>query len=47
MSLYSGTDVQIHFSANNNKKAGVVVLKTFRGTRKIDRFLEEINSIMK
>lgn len=44
--IYTGTDVQIYFRANNNKKAGMLVLKTFMGTKKIDRFLEETGSVM-
>lgn len=45
--IYTGTDVQIYFRANNNQKAGMLVLKTFMGTKKIDRFLEEANNIMR
>jgi hypothetical protein len=45
--IYTGTDVQMYFSANNNKKAGMMVLKTFMSTKKIDRFLEETGSIIK
>lgn len=45
--IYTGTDVQIYFSANNNKKEGMLVLKTFIRTGKIDQFLEETGNIMK
>lgn len=45
--IYSGTDVQIYFRENNNKKAGMLVLKSFIGTKKIDLFLEETGNIMK
>ena len=45
--IYSGTDVQIYFRENNNKKAGMLILKSFIGTKKIDLFLEETGNIMK
>lgn len=45
--IYSGTDVQIYFRENNNKKAGMLILKSFVGTKKIDQFLEETGNIMK
>ena len=44
--IYTGTDVQIYFRENNNRKAGMLVLKTFMGTKKIDRFLDETKNIM-
>jgi hypothetical protein len=44
--IYTGTDVQIYFRENNNRKAGMLVLNTFMGTKKIDQFLEETRSIM-
>jgi uncharacterized membrane protein len=44
--IYTGTDVKIYFRANNNQKEGALVLKTFLGTKKIDRFLDEVKNIM-
>jgi hypothetical protein len=44
--IYSGTDVKMYFQIPGSNKQKVLQLKSFRSTKKIDRFLEESRYIM-
>lgn len=44
--IYSGTDVKMYFEIPGSTKQKVLALKSFRSTKKIDRFLEESRYIM-
>ncbi|HEY8920775.1 MAG TPA: hypothetical protein VIM87_30265 [Chitinophaga sp.] len=44
--IYAGTEVQMFFTPPNTKQPAVVVVSTIRQSRKIERFIEEIKSIM-
>jgi hypothetical protein len=45
--VHTGTEVQMHFQRPGEDKQRAIALSSFRNTRKIDRFVEEIRSIMK
>ncbi len=45
--IYAGTDVQMCFQKNGATKAKALLLTSFRNTKKIDRLVEEIKTIMK
>ncbi|KAA2239716.1 hypothetical protein F0L74_26350 [Chitinophaga agrisoli] len=45
--IYAGTDVQMYFLEKSSGKAKSMLLTSFRNTRHIDRFVEEVKSIMK
>lgn len=45
--IYSGTEVNIHFYRPGDKKERAMQLSTFRNTRKIERFIQEVKSIMR
>ncbi|MEJ7560771.1 MAG: hypothetical protein WKF66_20840 [Pedobacter sp.] len=44
--IYSGTDVQVYFFKPGSQKEDVIVLQSFFSTRKVERFIIEINSII-
>ena len=44
--IYSGTDVQVYFLKPGSEKEDVIVLQSFFSTRKVERFITEINSII-
>ncbi|MEO3403408.1 hypothetical protein AAFN85_05875 [Mucilaginibacter sp. CAU 1740] len=44
--IYSGTDVKMYFQIPGSNKQKILPLKSFRSTKKIDRFLEESRYIM-
>lgn len=44
--VYAGTEVQMYFTPPNVKQPNVMVVSTIRQSRKIERFIEEIKSIM-
>jgi hypothetical protein len=44
--IYSGTDVQVYFLKPGAQKEDVMVLQSFFSTRKVERFIAEINSII-
>jgi hypothetical protein len=44
--IYSGTDIQMHFQRPENNKPEAIVVKTFRRSRSIDRFVRELYQIM-
>jgi hypothetical protein len=44
--IYSGTDVQVYFLKPGADKEDVIVLQSFFSTRKVERFITEINSII-
>lgn len=43
---YSGTDVQVYFLRPDKQKEDVLVLSSFFGTKKVERFVAEVNSIL-
>ncbi|SFM61966.1 hypothetical protein SAMN05428949_0197 [Chitinophaga sp. YR627] len=45
--LYSGTEVHMYFQKPGENKEKAVVLASFRNTQKIERFIQEVNSIMR
>lgn len=45
--IYSGTDVHMYFAPAGKRKEEVLQLSSFRNTRKIDRFIAEVQQIMK
>ena len=44
--IYSGTDVQVYFLRPDKQKEDVLVLSSFFGTKKVDSFVAEVNSIL-
>ena len=44
--IYTGTDVQIYFLKPQSQKEDVLVLQSFMSTRKVERFISEVNSII-
>lgn len=44
--IYTGTDVQLYFFNPSTQKEEVIVLQSFFSTKKVDRFISELNSIM-
>ncbi|MFC4211060.1 hypothetical protein ACFOWA_07705 [Pedobacter lithocola] len=44
--IYSGTDVQVYFLKPDKQKEEAIVLQSFFSTRKVERFIAEVNSIM-
>ncbi|MCX2476298.1 hypothetical protein OQZ33_18330 [Pedobacter sp. MC2016-05] len=44
--IYSGTDVQVYFLRPDRQKEDVLVLSSFFGTKKVERFVAEVNSIL-
>jgi hypothetical protein len=44
--IYSGTDVQLYFLQHASQKEDVIVLQSFFSTRKVERFIAEVNSII-
>lgn len=44
--IYSGTDVQVYFLKPGEQKEEVMVLSSFFSTKKVERFVAEVNSII-
>jgi len=44
--IYSGTDVQVYFLKAGAQKEDVIVLQNFFSTKKVERFIAEVNSII-
>ncbi len=44
--IYSGTDVRMELQPANKSKSVAITIHSFNNTRKIERFIEETNSIM-
>ena len=44
--IYSGTDVQVYFLKPGAQKEDVIVLQSFFSTKKVERFITELNSII-
>ena len=44
--IYSGTEVNAEIYLPSKDKMHVMSLKSFMGTKKIDRFLDEVNTIL-
>lgn len=44
--IYQGTDVHMYFQKSADAKAKAMTVSTFRNTQKIERFMQEIHSIM-
>ncbi|GGI28623.1 hypothetical protein [Pedobacter mendelii] len=44
--IYSGTDVRAYFLKPGSQKEVVIVLQSFFSTRKVERFVAEVNSII-
>ncbi|WP_010603008.1 hypothetical protein [Pedobacter agri] len=44
--IYSGTDVQLYFLKPGDQKEEVMVLSSFFSTKKVERFVAEVNSII-
>lgn len=44
--IYSGTDIQMHFQRPDNNKPEAIIVRTFRRSRSIDRFVKELYQIM-
>lgn len=45
--IYSGTEVHMYFHKPGDEKMKAMVLSTFRNSQKIERFITEINSILR
>lgn len=45
--IYSGTEVHMFFHKPGDNKENAIVLSTFRNTQKIERFLQEIKTILR
>jgi hypothetical protein len=44
--IYSGTDVQLYFLKPESQKEEAIVLQSFFSTKKVERFIAEVNSII-
>ncbi|WP_316757413.1 hypothetical protein [Pedobacter aquatilis] len=44
--IYSGTDVQVYFLRPGKQNEDVLVLSSFFSTKKVERFVSEVNSIL-
>ena len=44
--IYSGTDVQLYFIKPDTHKEEAIVLQSFFSTKKVERFIAEVNSII-
>ncbi|MFC4197500.1 hypothetical protein [Pedobacter jamesrossensis] len=44
--IYTGTDVQVYFLQPQSQKEEVLVLQSFFSTRKVEKFIAELNTIM-
>lgn len=44
--IYSGTDVRVYFLKPRSQKEVAIVLQSFFSTRKVERFVAEVNSII-
>jgi len=44
--VYSGTEVRAEFNVPSKNKITTLMIKNFRGTKKIDRFIDEANTIL-
>ncbi|RNL53424.1 hypothetical protein [Pedobacter jejuensis] len=45
--IYSGTDVQVYFLKPGTQKEEAIVLQSFFSTKKVERFIAEVNNILK
>lgn len=45
--IYSGTEVRLYFLKPNSTKEDVLALQSFYSTRKVEKFIEEVNSLIK
>jgi hypothetical protein len=44
--IYSGTDVQLYFFKPESQKEEAIILQSFFSTKKVERFIQEVNSII-